>query len=192
MEILEKNDLTIRRRPRAYRETGSALKNLQFWLRSRKTRILTTVIQLVFRGLKFESDKEIGQKGTFFKALPGFTLIEIMMFIILVGIVMAPIMGPFVTSVLQSDRPEIVVSAGFLAAERLEQLQPAAYGSIVDEASASLTGNYSAFSRQVAVTLVDVNLANSVTDVGYKKVVVTVYHSRLPAAGISVASVFTY
>jgi hypothetical protein len=30
---------------------------------------LTTGIHLVFRGLKFESDDEIGQKGMFFKAL---------------------------------------------------------------------------------------------------------------------------
>ena len=30
---------------------------------------LTTGIHLVFRGLKFKSDAEIGQKGTFFKGL---------------------------------------------------------------------------------------------------------------------------
>jgi len=45
------------------------LKNVQFCSRSRKTKILTTGIHLVFRGLKFESDEEIGQKGTFLKAL---------------------------------------------------------------------------------------------------------------------------
>jgi len=32
---------------------------------------LTTGIQLVFRGLKFEPDAEIGQKGRFFKGLTG-------------------------------------------------------------------------------------------------------------------------
>ncbi len=121
----------------------------------------------------------------------GFTLIEIMMFIVLVGIVLAPLMGPFVTSVMQSDIPEIVVSAAFLAAERLEQLQPAAYGTIVNEARAFLGGNYSAFEREVTITNVDVNLAFSASDKGYKKVVVTVYHNRLPAAGVSVASLFT-
>jgi len=34
-------------------------------LRSRKTKILTTVILVVFRGLKFESDADIGGKDSF-------------------------------------------------------------------------------------------------------------------------------
>ncbi len=46
-----------------------ALKNVQFCSRSRKAKILTTGIYGIFRGLKFESDAEIGQKGMFFKAL---------------------------------------------------------------------------------------------------------------------------
>jgi hypothetical protein len=45
------------------------LKNAQFCSRSRKARILTTGIPVVFRGLEFESDAEIGQKGAFFKGL---------------------------------------------------------------------------------------------------------------------------
>jgi len=53
----------------ARRPVERALKKVQFYSRSRKTKILTTGIQLVFRGLKFESDAEIGQKEAFFKAL---------------------------------------------------------------------------------------------------------------------------
>ena len=34
-----------------------------------KARILNTGIHVVFRGLEFESDAEIGQKGAFFKGL---------------------------------------------------------------------------------------------------------------------------
>jgi hypothetical protein len=45
------------------------LKNAQFCSRSRKTKILTTGIRCVFRGLKFESDAEIEQKGAFCKGL---------------------------------------------------------------------------------------------------------------------------
>jgi hypothetical protein len=45
------------------------LKNVQFCSSSRKRKILTTGIQLVFRGLKFETNAEIGQKGMFFKGL---------------------------------------------------------------------------------------------------------------------------
>ena len=45
------------------------LKNVQFWSRSRKARISTTGIYRIFRGLKFEPNAEIGQKGRFFKGL---------------------------------------------------------------------------------------------------------------------------
>jgi len=45
------------------------LKNVQFCAKSRKTIILTTGIHGVFRGLKFESDAELVQKGAFFKGL---------------------------------------------------------------------------------------------------------------------------
>jgi hypothetical protein len=45
------------------------LKNVQFWSRSRKTKISTAGIYAIFRGLKFVSDTEVGQKGTFFKGL---------------------------------------------------------------------------------------------------------------------------
>ena len=47
------------------------LKNVHFCSRSRKAKILTTVIHVVFRGLKSETDTEIGQKGTFCKGLKG-------------------------------------------------------------------------------------------------------------------------
>jgi hypothetical protein len=45
------------------------LKNVQFCPMSRKAIILTTEIHLVFRGLRFESDADIGCKEAFFKGL---------------------------------------------------------------------------------------------------------------------------
>jgi hypothetical protein len=45
------------------------LKNVQFCSRPRKIKILTTGIHEVVRGLKFETDAEIEQKGAFFKGL---------------------------------------------------------------------------------------------------------------------------
>ncbi len=43
----------------------SQFQNVQFCSRSRKAKILTTGIHGVFRGLKYEPDADIGQKGTF-------------------------------------------------------------------------------------------------------------------------------
>jgi glutamine amidotransferase/cyclase len=45
------------------------LQNAYFCSSSRKANILTADIHCVFRGLKFEHDAEIGQKGAFFKGL---------------------------------------------------------------------------------------------------------------------------
>jgi hypothetical protein len=50
---------------------GRPLKNTQFCSRSKKAKILTAGIPKVFRGLEFEPDAEIGQKGSFFKGLIG-------------------------------------------------------------------------------------------------------------------------
>ncbi|SPD75887.1 hypothetical protein PITCH_A780017 [uncultured Desulfobacterium sp.] len=50
-------------------QTLRPLKNGPFYAKSRKTKILTTGIHGVFRGLKFESDAELAQKGAFFKGL---------------------------------------------------------------------------------------------------------------------------
>jgi len=48
---------------------GRPLQNVQFCSSSRKAKILTTGISWIFRGLKFETDAEIGQKGTLCKGL---------------------------------------------------------------------------------------------------------------------------
>jgi hypothetical protein len=50
---------------------GRSLKNAQFCSRSKKAKIITAGIPKVFRGLEFEPDAEIGQKGAFFKGLIG-------------------------------------------------------------------------------------------------------------------------
>jgi hypothetical protein len=43
------------------------LNKVQFWPRSRKVKTSTAGIYGIFRGLKFEPDEEIGQKGHFSK-----------------------------------------------------------------------------------------------------------------------------
>jgi len=53
------------------------LQNVQFWSSSRKAQILTTGIYWIFRGLKFETDAEIGQKGTLCKGLNNTKLVLI-------------------------------------------------------------------------------------------------------------------
>jgi len=62
--MAEKPDLVI-----VVGDVKRPLKNAQFCSSSRKAKILTAGIYRIFRGLKFEPDTEIGQKGTFLKGL---------------------------------------------------------------------------------------------------------------------------
>ena len=83
------------------------LNNVQFWPRSRKAKISTAGIYGIFRGLKFEPDKEIGQKGILFKGLQasGFTLIELVITIALAGIVMMMITPFFQSGIINKPEP---------------------------------------------------------------------------------------
>ncbi|MEW6186278.1 MAG: type II secretion system protein [Thermodesulfobacteriota bacterium] len=123
--------------------------------------------------------------------IKGFTLIEVILFIVLAGILMSTVMAPFLGSVFKMENPGIVAGAVFLAKEKMEQFQPVPYNNIGNEARASLGGNYAAFERQVQMHYVDANMTVSGTDVGYKRVTVTVYHPQLPAAGMSITTLFT-
>ncbi len=70
----------------------------------------------------------------------GFTLIETIIFIVLVGFFLWAFVAPFSTSVQRMEKPEIVAGAMFLAKEKLEELQTKAYDNVQDEARASLGG----------------------------------------------------
>ena len=63
------NRWTNKKRVAKCMENMRSLKNVHICSSSRKGKILTTGIHWVFRGLKFEPDVEIGQKGGFCKGL---------------------------------------------------------------------------------------------------------------------------
>lgn len=136
-------------------------------------------------------ERKVLRRLRLFPLKEGFTLIEVVLFIVLVGIFMSTIVATFGTSVVGMERPEIVAMAMFLAKEKLEQLQPQTYSAIQDEPRASIGGPYAAFEREVRIILIDANLSPAASDVGYKKVTVTVYHPQLPSSGLSVESLFT-
>ncbi len=120
----------------------------------------------------------------------GFTLIEVVMIIVLMGIFMATIVVPFVEGVKQTRLPEVVTTAHFLAVEKTEELAGTAYDSLSDEARADVSG-FTDYEREVDVQYVDSDLADAGSDEGYTKITVTVYHDELPAAGISIVTLQT-
>jgi len=120
----------------------------------------------------------------------GFTLVEVVLIIVMVSIFMASIMLPFISSLRESDLPEVASIAYFLALEKLEELAPQTTGSISAESRAAVSG-YGDYEREVAVA--DVNcddLSTSQAGSGCRKVTVTVYHARIPT-GVSLVSLRT-
>lgn len=111
-----------------------------------------------------------------------FTMIEAAMAIVILGIGMAPLLGGFVTAANASREAVQASIAQMLAGERMEQIVAARYrnptgytlvneGNFQDEANVT---DFATFARTVDVQTVNNSLANSGSDVGIKKVTVTV------------------
>ena len=107
----------------------------------------------------------------------GFTLIEVIIFIVIVGIILPVILVPFATSINESLTPEKVAKANYLAQYKMEEFTKNAYDLL---ASAPLTSYTSAaisgYQWQWQVSYVDEDLQNGdfVTDRGYKLILVRV------------------
>ena len=120
----------------------------------------------------------------------GFTLIEVILIIVVVSVFMAAIGIPLLSSLRESDLPEISTIAYFLGLEKLEELATQTTGSISAEAKAAVSG-YGDYEREVAVEDVNCNdLSTPKAGSGCRKVTVTVYHSKIPN-GASLVSLRT-
>jgi prepilin-type N-terminal cleavage/methylation domain-containing protein len=107
----------------------------------------------------------------------GFTLIEIIILIVIAGIILPVIIVPFVTSVKDSGKPEVVNIAIYLAHRRMEELMKFQYGdatlnpvALTPYAGTGVTG----YDWQWEIVLVNNNFNTSGTDVGYKRILVRV------------------
>ncbi len=128
--------------------------------------------------------RQVGGQG-------GFTLMEVIFIIVLASVFLAAIGLPLLSSISESDLPDIATVAYFLAAEKQEELSAVTAGSITDEARAAVSG-YGDYDREVVV--VDVNcddLSTVESGSGCRKVTVTVYHDGKLPNGISVVTLRT-
>lgn len=112
----------------------------------------------------------------------GFTLIELITFIIIGGIFLPVSMIAFTSAMKNAAVPNYYVKAGFYAEQKMEELTSYTYANIP---SSNVDTPETGYTRTWTITTVDSSLATS-GDVGYKKIVITV----TPPAG-SVFSVST-
>ena len=107
----------------------------------------------------------------------GFTLIEIIVVIVIAGILLPVIVAPFLASVKESGKPEMVNTAMYLAHYKMEEFIKYNYSNaalnpiaLTAYANAPISG----YQWQWEIVLVDNNFTTSGTDVGYKRILVRV------------------
>ena len=111
--------------------------------------------------------------------MKGFTLIEVIIFIVVTGIILPVIMVPFATSVKESLTPEKVAKATYLAQYKMEELTKNAYDLVIvtTEEDPSYTYDdipgFSNYQWRWVISWVDETLADS-ADEGYKRILVRV------------------
>jgi prepilin-type N-terminal cleavage/methylation domain-containing protein len=105
----------------------------------------------------------------------GFTLIEIIIFIVIVGIILPVILIPFSTGVKENLTSEKIAKATCLAQYKMEELTKNIYDSVQIETQ-SYTGitGFADYQWLWDVAWIDDTLNSSAGDVGYKLILVRV------------------
>jgi len=122
---------------------------------------------------------------TKFKNQLGMSLLEVMVAFSILTLTFTALMQSFPYSLAINKTSENAAKAAYLAQAKLEELNSLGYGNISTgtiEAKHRLADNPTDylyyFQRQTTVSFVDGNLADSASDLGLKKISVTVYYSN--------------
>ena len=115
------------------------------------------------------------------KSIRGFTLVEILVFIVVAGILLPAIVVPFATAVKGSTKPEKAATAMYLAQQKMEEMMKFDYGRSPDLDPAALTpyadidpSTFPNYRWQKEILYVDSDFNVSATDRGYKRILVRV------------------
>jgi len=112
----------------------------------------------------------------------GFSLIGLVIFLVVVGIALPPLLLLAYNAVNNSVSDEIMLNATTLATEQMENIKALPFGNIASSGSQVFTGSFNKYSYAVDVIYVnppnyDVNAG---TTTNYKRVQVNVTNSVLP------------
>ncbi len=112
------------------------------------------------------------------KSRSGFTLIEVIVFIVIGGVIASASLVPFINSLRESEKPEIVITAAYLAQKKMEEFTKFDYDKTPELDTVSLTAYASAgitgYQWQWEIAYVDSDFNSSGSDVGYKEILVRV------------------
>ena len=106
----------------------------------------------------------------------GFTFIELIMIIVIVGVAVVPLIQMFTTSLKGSADAEVTSIALELAQDKMEETKQLSFAA-TSSTSGTFASPFTAYSYQVTVGYVDQNFNNSGSPTNYKKVEVKVIHT---------------
>jgi prepilin-type N-terminal cleavage/methylation domain-containing protein len=112
----------------------------------------------------------------------GFTLIEVIIFLVVAGVIASAVFIPFLTSLKRGMTPEKVTTASYLAQAKMEELTKYTYSDsnldplpLTTYVQAHLDATYfHDYDWQWEIKYVDESLSDSACDVGYKQILVRV------------------
>lgn len=115
----------------------------------------------------------------------GFTFIEMIIAIVIVGVSVTPLLMVLGNLVDKTILPEVHNIATHLAERELERVTSQRYSAVVSQAQTTYGGSFSKYSYEVQVTSVPVALANDPTMIEYKQVRVIIRNSVVGAVQLT-------
>ncbi len=104
----------------------------------------------------------------------GFTLIEMIIVIIIVGIGLVPLMNMFQNVGVSLGQSDFVTIATGLAQKKMDDNMQLGYSGIPEDAGGTFPAPHAAYSYTTTVTLVNANFLDDASSTSYKEIEVTV------------------
>ncbi len=124
----------------------------------------------------------------------GFTLIEIIMAMIIIGIVVLPLLSIFSNSLIRNNAPDTASVLLYLARSKMEKLSNMSFSAVSTEAQASFGGDFSSYKSEVEAHYVSaeaLDVSVDPTQTGYKWIKVTATSDDYPNFQIELKSLVT-
>jgi type II secretory pathway pseudopilin PulG len=133
-------------------------------------------------------------KQTISVSSAGFTLLEVIVFLTIAGIVLPLVIAPFVTAINRSGDPEVVITANFLATQKYEALLGAGYFSLPTASQVeniSLNGQTYTRTTTAPVEVSPANLSTLQSGTGIKRIAITVTQAQILPGGLTIIGLIT-
>lgn len=111
----------------------------------------------------------------------GFTLVELIVSLLVIGIVMSAALAIFINAGFQSVNVDVYTTAQTLAEYKMEQAMSHDFADVNSEAVANFSGDFSLYSSQVIVDFVSSGVLDTVsgTTTNFKRIVVKISHPQI-------------